>query len=164
MAAKMSSGLLTRLLLFFLVPVMIQVGEAILQDMPPTDTRCVCQEINSNVDIISEDHFAISVKVTSPYNKNISINVDRSKTTQKEKIEVEIRKLEGTIKAIHEKRVKESSTCTDVMTVSANTNTLLASYNTLLASYSVMAVIICIMVSVYQAVCLKAYIEAKKLT
>ncbi|CAF2116062.1 hypothetical protein HID58_083731 [Brassica napus] len=139
MAAKMRSGLLTGLLLFFLVPVMIQVGEAILQDMRPTDTRCVCQEINSNVDIISEDHSAISVKMTSPYNKNISINVDRSKTTQKEKIEVSFQ-----IGA-------------DVMTVSANTNTLLA-------SYSVMAVIICIMVSVYQVVCLKAYIEAKKLT
>ena len=27
-------------------------------------------------------------QMTSPYNKNISINVDRSKTTQKEKIEV----------------------------------------------------------------------------
>lgn len=63
MAAKMSGGLLTRLLLFFLFPVMIQVGEAILQGMPPTDTKCVCQEINSNVDIISEDHSTISVKV-----------------------------------------------------------------------------------------------------
>ncbi|KAL0654328.1 hypothetical protein Bca4012_097019 [Brassica carinata] len=144
MAAKMRSGLLTGLLLFFLVPVMIQVGEAILQDMRPTDTRCVCQEINSNVDIISEDHSAISVKMTSPYNKNISINVDRSKTTQKEKIEVSFQI------GIYKKGA-------DVMTVSANTNTLLA-------SYSVMAVIICIMVSVYQVVCLKAYIEAKKLT
>ncbi|CAN6908327.1 unnamed protein product [Brassica oleracea] len=144
MVAKMSSGLLTGLLLFFLVPVMIQVGEAILQDMHPTDTRCVCQEINSNVDIISEDHSTISVKMTSPYNKNISINVDCSKTTQKEKIEVSF-------------QIDIYKKCANVMTVSANTNTLLA-------SHSVMAVIICIMVSVYQVVCLKAYIEAKKLT
>ncbi|CAF2051568.1 hypothetical protein IGI04_038837 [Brassica rapa subsp. trilocularis] len=160
MAAKMSSGLLTGLLLFFLVLVMIQVGEAILQDMPPTDTRCVCQEINSNVDIISEDHSTISVKLNFPYNKNISINVGRCKTTQKEKIEgmeVEIRKLEGTVKAIHENLLKLINGDADVITVSANTNTLLA-------SYSVMAVIICIMVSVYQVVCLKAYIEANKLT
>ncbi|WZZ19296.1 hypothetical protein YC2023_112385 [Brassica napus] len=136
MVAKMSSGLLTGLLLFFLVLVMIQVGEAILQDMPPTDTRCECQEINSNVDIISEDHSTISVKrvlikvnfgekgnnvkcgnrvvmdgvsLNFPYNKNISINVGRCKTTQKEKIEgmeVEIRKLEGTVKAIHENLLK----------------------------------------------------------
>ncbi|KAH0913424.1 hypothetical protein HID58_036745 [Brassica napus] len=138
MAAKMSSGLLTGLLLFFLVLVMIQVGEAILQDMPPTDTRCL----------------------NFPYNKNISINVGRCKTTQKEKIEgmeVEIRKLEGTVKAIHENLLKLINGDADVITVSANTNTLLA-------SYSVMAVIICIMVSVYQVVCLKAYIEANKLT
>ncbi|KAL0732557.1 hypothetical protein Bca4012_008766 [Brassica carinata] len=160
MAAKMSGGLLTRLLLFFLVPVMIQVGEAILQDMPPTDTKCVCQEINSNVDIISEDHSTISVKVTSPYNKSISINVDRSKTTQKEKIrgmEVEIRKLEGTVKAIHENLLKLINGDADVISVSVYTNTLLA-------SYSAMAVIICIMVSAVQVVVLKAYIEAKRLT
>ncbi|CAN7066000.1 unnamed protein product [Brassica oleracea var. botrytis] len=157
MVAKMSSGLLTGLLLFFLVPVMIQVGEAILQDMHPTDTRCVCQEINSNVDIISEDHSTISVKMTSPYNKNISINVDRSKTTQKEKIEVSFQIDIYKKCLIWFTSIFFEDLGADVMTVSANTNTLLA-------SYSVMAVIICIMVSVYQVVCLKAYIEAKKLT
>ncbi|KAJ0250648.1 GOLD domain-containing protein [Hirschfeldia incana] len=160
MAAKMSGGLLTGLLFFFLVPVMIQAGEAILQDMPPTDTRCACQEINTTVDIISEDHSTISVKVISPYNKNISFNVDRTKTTEKEKIEgmeVEIRKLEGTVKAIHENLLKLINGDADVMTVSRNTNTLLA-------SYSAMAVIICIIVSIYQVVYLKAYIETKILT
>ncbi|RID48772.1 hypothetical protein BRARA_I05258 [Brassica rapa] len=100
------------------------------------------------------------LQLNFPYNKNISINVGRCKTTQKEKIEgmeVEIRKLEGTVKAIHENLLKLINGDADVITVSANTNTLLA-------SYSVMAVIICIMVSVYQVVCLKAYIEANKLT
>ncbi|XP_018485602.1 transmembrane emp24 domain-containing protein p24delta3-like [Raphanus sativus] len=75
-AKKMQYGLLTALLLFILV----SVGEAVWLDVPATGMKCVSEEIQSNVVvladyiIISEDDSllpTISVKVTSPYGKNL---------------------------------------------------------------------------------------------
>lgn len=78
MTAMMRRGFPTALLLsallVFLVPVMIPVGEAVWLDVPPAGTKCVSEEIQSNVVvladylIISEDHNilpTISVKVIS---------------------------------------------------------------------------------------------------
>lgn len=68
MSAKMRHGLTTAILLFILVP----VGEAIWLDVPTTGTKCVSEEIQSNIVvladyiIISEDHSlkpTISAKV-----------------------------------------------------------------------------------------------------
>lgn len=73
MTAKMRREFPTAFLLLFLVPVMIPVGEAVWLDVPPTGTKCVSEEIQSNVVvladylIISEDHEVmptISVKVS----------------------------------------------------------------------------------------------------
>ncbi|CAN8305738.1 unnamed protein product [Cochlearia groenlandica] len=69
-------SLSTTLLLFSLV----SIGEAVWLDVPPTGTKCVSEEIQSNVVvlgdylIISEDHAVlptISAKVTSPYGNNL---------------------------------------------------------------------------------------------
>lgn len=74
MTAKMRRGFPAAVLLLFLVPVMIPVGEAVWLDVPPTGTKCVSEEIQSNVVvladylIISEDHGVmptISVKVSA---------------------------------------------------------------------------------------------------
>lgn len=72
MRRGLPTALLLSTLLVFLVPVMIPVGEAVWLDVPTTGTKCVSEEIQSNVVvladylIISEDHNilpTISVKV-----------------------------------------------------------------------------------------------------
>ncbi|XWS67577.1 hypothetical protein CRYUN_Cryun04dG0017900 [Craigia yunnanensis] len=136
------------------------VGDAIWLNLPPTGTKCVSEEIQSNVVVladyvvVSEDHGhipTISVKVTSPYANNlhlrenvthgqfafttqeagnylacfwleshnhgggeVSVNIDWKtgiaakdweSVARKEKIEgveLELRKLEGAVEAIHE--------------------------------------------------------------
>ncbi|XP_010490155.1 PREDICTED: transmembrane emp24 domain-containing protein p24delta3 [Camelina sativa] len=214
MTAKMIPGFPTALLLFFLVPVMIPVGEAVWLDVPPTGTKCVSEEIQSNVVvladylIISEDHGVmptISVKVTSPYgnnlhhmenvthgqfafttqesgnylacfwadakshgNKNVSINIDWktgiaakdwASIAKKEKIEgveLEIRKLEGAVEAIHENLIYLRNREAEMRTVSEKTNSRVA-------WYSIMSLGICIAVSGLQVVYLKQYFEKKKL-
>lgn len=69
MTAKIRRVFPTAFLILFLVP----VGEAVWLDVPPTGTKCVSEEIQSNVVvladylIISEDHEVmptISVKVS----------------------------------------------------------------------------------------------------
>ncbi|KAL0694563.1 hypothetical protein Bca4012_061743 [Brassica carinata] len=233
-AKKMQHGLLTALLLIVLVP----VGEGVWLDVPTTGTKCVSEEIQSNVVvladyiIISEDDSflpTISVKVTSPYgknlhhmenvtvgefafttqesgnymacftadakshgNKNVSISVDWKtgiaakdwKTiAKKEKIEgveLEIRKLEAAVEAIHENlvyirnkyiyillsqtlkfcviKLKSENFCreADMRTVSEKTNARVAWYST-------MSIGVCIAVSGIQVVYLKQYFQKKKL-
>ncbi|CAN8311649.1 unnamed protein product [Cochlearia groenlandica] len=206
--------LLLSTLLLFLVPTMIHVGEAVWLEVPPTGTKCVSEEIQSNVVvladylIISEDHSllpTISVKVTSPYgnnlhnienvthgefafttqesgnymacfsadpkshgNKNVSINIDWktgiaakdwASIAKKEKIqgvELEIRKLEGAVEAIHENLIYLRNKEADMRIVSEKTNSSVA-------WYSVISVGICIAVSSLQVVYLKQYFEKKKL-
>lgn len=55
MSAKMRHGLTTAILLFILVP----VGEAIWLDVPTTGTKCVSEEIQSNV-VVLADYIIIS--------------------------------------------------------------------------------------------------------
>ncbi|KAK5837325.1 hypothetical protein PVK06_013135 [Gossypium arboreum] len=136
------------------------VGDAIWLNVPPTGTKCVSEEIQSNVVVlsdyvvVSDDHGhvpTISAKVTSPYGNNlhhkenvthgqfafttqeagnylacfwtdshtrgageVSVNIewktgiaakDWESVARKEKIEgveLELRKLEGAVEAIHE--------------------------------------------------------------
>uniref|UniRef100_A0A1J3GR32 Transmembrane emp24 domain-containing protein p24delta3 n=2 Tax=Noccaea caerulescens TaxID=107243 RepID=A0A1J3GR32_NOCCA len=215
---KMRRGLPTALLLstllVFLVPVMIPVGEAVWLDVPTTGTKCVSEEIQSNVIvladylIISEDHNilpTISVKVTSPYgnklhnadnvthgqfaftaqesgnymacfwadakshgNKNVSINVDWktgiaakdwvsiAKKENIEGVELEIKKLEGAVEAIHENLLYLRHKEAEMRTVNEKTNSRVA-------WYSIMSLGICIAVSGLQVVYLKQYFEKKKL-
>ncbi|KFK43259.1 hypothetical protein AALP_AA1G100600 [Arabis alpina] len=211
---KMTSKLFLSVFLVCLVPVMIPVGEAVWLDVPPTGTKCVSEEIQSNVVvlgdylIISEDHNTlptISVKVTSPYgnrmhhmenvthgqfafttqesgnymacfwadakshgNKNVSINIDWktgiaakdwASIAKKEKIEgveLEIRKLEGAVEAIHENLIYLRGREAEMRTVNEKTNSRVA-------WYSIMSLGICIGVSGLQVVYLKHYFEKKKL-
>ncbi|VVA90605.1 unnamed protein product [Arabis nemorensis] len=206
--------LLLSALLLCLVPVMIPVGEAVWLEVPPTGTKCVSEEIQSNVVvlgdylIISEDHNVlptISVKVTSPYgnrlhhmenvthgqfafttqesgnymacfwadakshgNQNVSINIDWKtgiaakdwdSIAKKEKIEgveLEIRKLEGAVEAIHENLLYLRGREAEMRTVNEKTNSRVA-------WYSIMSLGICIVVSGLQVVYLKHYFEKKKL-
>ncbi|KAF8108010.1 hypothetical protein N665_0115s0025 [Sinapis alba] len=210
MFAKMRHGLTTALLLFVMVP----VGEAIWLDVPTTGTKCVSEEIQSNIVvladyiIISEDHSivpTISAKVTSPYgnnlhhsenvthgefafttkesgnyiacfwadekshgNKDVSINVewktgiatkDWASIAKKEKlegVELEIRKLEGAVEAIHENLIYLRNKEADMRMVSEKTNWRVA-------WCSMMSLGICIVVSGLQVVYLKHYFEKKKL-
>ncbi|XP_018460012.1 transmembrane emp24 domain-containing protein p24delta3-like [Raphanus sativus] len=210
MSAKMRHGLTTALLLFIMVP----VGETIWLDVPPSGTKCVSEEIQSNIVvladyiIISEDHSikpTISAKVTSPYgnnlhhsenvthgefafttkesgnyiacfwadakshgNKDVSINVewktgiatkDWASIAKKEKlegVELEIRKLEGAVEAIHENLIYLRNKEADMRTVSEKTNSRVA-------WCSMMSLGICIVVSGLQVVYLKHYFEKKKL-
>ncbi|ESQ35912.1 hypothetical protein EUTSA_v10008686mg [Eutrema salsugineum] len=214
MNARMRCGLQTALFILLLIPVMIPVGEAIWLDVPPTGTKCVSEEIHSNVVvlgdylIISEDNSnlpTISVKVTSPYgnnlyhmenvthgqfafttqesgnymacfcadskshgNQNVSINVDWKtgiaakdwdSIAKKEKIqgvELEIRKLEGAVEAIHENLLYLRDREAEMRTVNEKTNSRVA-------WYSIMSLGICIAVSGLQVVYLKQYFEKKKL-
>ncbi|KAG5391046.1 hypothetical protein IGI04_032587 [Brassica rapa subsp. trilocularis] len=235
MSDKMRHGLTTAILLFILVP----VGEAIWLDVPTTGTKCVSEEIQSNIVvladyiIISEDHSlkpTISAKVTSPYgnnlhhsenvthgefafttkesgnyiacfwadakshgNKDVSINVewktgiatkDWASIAKREKlegVELEIRKLEGAVEAIHENLIylrnkycyslflpclltlisqvlwiKMACREADMRTVSEKTNSRVA-------WCSMMSLGICIVVSGLQVAYLKHYFEKKKL-
>ncbi|KAL1214255.1 Transmembrane emp24 domain-containing protein p24delta3 [Cardamine amara subsp. amara] len=210
MTANVRRGFTTALFVFFL----IQVGEAVWLDVPPTGTKCVSEEIQSNVVvlgdylIISEDHTllpTISAKVTSPYgnnlhhvenvthgqfafttqesgnylacfwadskshgNKNVSINIDWktgiaakdwNSIAKKEKIEgveLEIRKLEGAVEAIHENLLYLKNKEAEMRTVSEKTNSRVA-------WFSIMSLGICIAVSGLQVVYLKQYFEKKKL-
>ncbi|CAG7900039.1 unnamed protein product [Brassica rapa] len=210
MSAKMRHGLTTAILLFILLP----VGEAIWLDVPTTGTKCVSEEIQSNIVvladyiIISEDHSlkpTISAKVTSPYgnnlhhsenvthgefafttkesgnyiacfwadakshgNKDVSINVewktgiatkDWASIAKREKlegVELEIRKLEGAVEAIHENLIYLRNKEADMRTVSEKTNSRVA-------WCSMMSLGICIVVSGLQVAYLKHYFEKKKL-
>ncbi|CAH2038466.1 unnamed protein product [Thlaspi arvense] len=214
MTAKMRRNLPRTLLFGALLLLLVPVSEAIWLEVPPTGTKCVSEEIQSNVVvladylIISEDHSVlptISVKVTSPFgnnlhhvenvthgqfafttqesgnymacfwadakshgNKNVSINIDWKtgiaakdwdSIAKKEKIhgvELEIRKLEGAVEAIHENLIYLRNREADMRTVSEKTNSRVA-------WYSIMSLGICIAVSGLQVVYLKQYFEKKKL-
>ncbi|XP_010553698.1 PREDICTED: transmembrane emp24 domain-containing protein p24delta3-like [Tarenaya hassleriana] len=201
-------------LLLFMSPEIIPVGEAIWMSVPPTGTKCVSEEIQSNVVVladflvISEDHSVlptVSVKVTSPYgnnlhhqeniahgqfafttqesgnylacfwaeghnhgNKDISINLDWKtgiaakdwdSIAKKEKIEgveLELRKLEGAVEAIHENLLYLKTREAEMRTVSEKTNSRVA-------WFSIMSLGICIAVSGLQVVYLKQYFQKKKL-
>ncbi|XVF00707.1 hypothetical protein REPUB_Repub04eG0024600 [Reevesia pubescens] len=190
------------------------VGDAIWLNLPHTGTKCVSEEIQSNVVVlsdyvvVSEDHGyipTISVKVTSPYGNNlhhrenvthgqfafmtqeggnylacfrleshthgggeVSVNIDWKtgiaakdweSVARKEKIEgveLELRKLEGAVEAIHENLLYLKSREAEMRIVSETTNGRVA-------WFSIMSLGICIAVSGLQVLYLKRFFQKKKL-
>ncbi|KAL8061114.1 hypothetical protein ABFX02_02G067500 [Erythranthe guttata] len=201
-------------LLLFLLCV-VQRSVAIWLSLPATGTKCVSEEIQSNVVVlsdyvvISDDHThstpTISAKVTSPYGNNlhhqenvthgqfafttsesgnylacfwidgnnqgggdVSLNIDWKtgiaakdwdSVARKEKIEgveLELRKLEGVVEAIHENLLYLKSREAEMRIVSEKTNGRVA-------WFSIMSLGVCIVVSASQIWYLKRYFQKKKL-
>ncbi|XP_075477635.1 transmembrane emp24 domain-containing protein p24delta3-like [Primulina tabacum] len=193
----------------------LQQGESIWLSLPAKGTKCVSEEIHTNVVVladyvvISDDHAhptpTISTKVTSPYgntlhqNENathgqfaftstesgnylacfwidghysgsgvISINIDWKmgiatkdweSVARKENIEgveLDLRKLEGAVEAIHENLLYLKSREAEMREVSERTNARVA-------WFSIMSLGVCILVSTAQIWHLKRYFQKKKL-
>ncbi|KAL8520976.1 hypothetical protein ACS0TY_011500 [Phlomoides rotata] len=204
-----------RAVVLLLLMCVLQRGEAIWLSLPATGTKCVSEEIQSNVVVladyvvISDDHVhsvpTISAKVTSPYGNtvhhqenvtngqfafttteggnylacfwggsqntgagDISINIDWKtgiaakdwdSVARKEKIEgveLELRKLEGAVEAIHDNLLYLKNREAEMRTVSEKTNARVA-------WYSIVSLGVCILVSVLQIWYLKLYFQKKKL-
>ncbi|KAE8654382.1 Transmembrane emp24 domain-containing protein p24delta3 [Hibiscus syriacus] len=192
----------------------VPAGDAIWLNVPQTGTKCVSEEIQSNVVVladyvvVTEDHghiHTISVKVTSPYGNNLhhkenvthgqfafttqeagnylacfwseghyqgpgelSVNIDWKtgiaakdweSVARKEKIEgveLELRKLEGAVEAIHENLLYLRDREAEMRATSENTNARVT-------WFSVMSLGICIAASSLQIWYLKQYFQKKKL-
>ncbi|GMJ03613.1 hypothetical protein like AT1G09580 [Hibiscus trionum] len=189
-------------------------GDAIWLNVPQTGTKCVSEEIQSNVVVladyvvVSEDHGhipTISVKVTSPFGNTLhhkenvthgqfafttqeagnylacfwseghyqgagelSVNIDWKtgiaakdweSVARKEKIEgveLELKKLEGAVEAIHENFLYLKDREAEMRITSENTNARVA-------WFSISSLGICIAVSGLQIWYLKRYFQKKKL-
>ncbi|KAL6545757.1 hypothetical protein OROGR_009631 [Orobanche gracilis] len=188
---------------------------AIWLSLPASGTKCVSEEIQSNVVVladyvvITDDHVhptpTISAKVTSPYGSTIhhqenvthgqfafttseggnylacfwldghnpgggdvSLNIDWKtgiaakdwdSVARKEKIEgveLELRKLEGVVEAIHENLLYLRSREAEMRIVSETTNARVA-------WFGIMSLGVCILVSLVQIWHLKLYFQKKKL-
>ncbi|RZC54219.1 hypothetical protein C5167_013078 [Papaver somniferum] len=203
-------------ILFFLLCCLsiLQLGQGIWLNLPASGTKCVSEEIQTNVvvladyTVISEDHQnmqTISTKVTSPYGNTlhskdnvtngqfafttseagnylacfwvddhhkavagVSVNLDWKigiaakdweSVARKEKIEgveLELRKLEGAVEAIHENLLYLRTKEAEMREVSEITNTRVA-------WFSVMSLGVCIGVSALQLWHLKHFFQKKKL-
>ncbi|XP_022155019.1 transmembrane emp24 domain-containing protein p24delta3-like [Momordica charantia] len=202
------------LLLTFLAMDLVPPSHAIWLNLPSSGTKCVSEEIQSNVVVladyvvISENYThspTISVKVTSPYGNNlhqkekqtsgqfafttaeggnhlacfwidgnhegggdVSLNLDWrtgisakdwESVARKEKIEgveLELRKLEGAVEAIHENLLYLKSREADMRMVSEKTNGRVA-------WFSIMSLGVCILASALQLWYLKRFFQKKKL-
>lgn len=208
-------NLLTLLFLFFCYVGLLPFGRAIWINLPSSGTKCVSEEIQTNVVVLTDytvvpDDGAyeiptISVKVTSPYGNALhhngnatggqfafttteagnylacfwvdghhgrqvgaSVNIDWrmgiaakdwDSVAKKEKIEgveLELRKLEGAIEAIHENLLYLKSREAEMREVSEATNARVA-------WFSIMSLGVCIGVSAWQVWHLKHYFQKKKL-
>uniref|UniRef100_A0A1J3HBB9 Transmembrane emp24 domain-containing protein p24delta4 n=1 Tax=Noccaea caerulescens TaxID=107243 RepID=A0A1J3HBB9_NOCCA len=214
MQSHFPATLLLSTLFLFLTPELIPVCEAVWLNVPTLGTKCVSEEIQSNIVVladylvISDEHSvfpSLSVKVTSPYGsvlhqsensthgqfafttqesgtylacfevigdshgkKDISINLDWKtgigakdwdSIARKEKIEgvdLELKKLEAAIDAIHENLLYLRNKEADMRIMSEKTNSRVA-------WYSIMSLGICIVASGLQIVYLKQYFQRKKL-
>lgn len=211
----MAAGANVRAVVLLLLMCVLHRGQAIWLSLPATGTKCVSEEIQSNVVVladyvvISDDHVhsvpTISAKVTSPYGNtvhhlenvtngqfafttteggnylacfwggsqnsgagDISINIDWKtgiaakdwdSVARKEKIEgveLELRKLEGAVEAIHENLLYLKSREAEMRGVSERTNARVA-------WYSIVSLGVCILVSVLQIWYLQLYFQKKKL-
>ncbi|KAK8488039.1 hypothetical protein V6N13_062585 [Hibiscus sabdariffa] len=190
------------------------VGEAVWLNLPKTGTKCVSEEIHSNVVVLADyvvvsvedgQSAPISVKVTSPYGNNlhnrenvtygrfaftteeagnylacfwsdnhtrvtgeIVVNIDWKtgiaakdweSVARKEKlegVELELRKLEGAVEAIHENLLYLKSREAEMRSMSETTNARVA-------WFSIMSLGICILVSALQVWYLKRFFQKKKL-
>eukprot|EP00268_Persea_americana_P050862 TRINITY_DN5574_c0_g1_i1.p1 TRINITY_DN5574_c0_g1~~TRINITY_DN5574_c0_g1_i1.p1 ORF type:complete len:214 (-),score=37.55 TRINITY_DN5574_c0_g1_i1:369-1010(-) len=194
---------------------LLPFGRAIWINLPSSGTKCVSEEIQTNVVVLTDytvvpddgayDIPTISAKVTSPYgnalhhNENVtggqfafttteagnylacfwvdghhgrqvgaSVNIDWrmgiaakdwDSVAKKEKIEgveLELRKLEGAIEAIHENLMYLKSREAEMREVSEATNSRVA-------WFSIMSLGVCIGVSAWQVWHLKHYFQKKKL-
>ncbi|XP_028757542.1 transmembrane emp24 domain-containing protein p24delta3 [Neltuma alba] len=191
-------------------------AEAIWLNIPSSGTKCVSEEIQSNVVVLADyvvvaDHPdahhlpTISAKVTSPYGNNLhhnenvthgqfaftttesgnylacfwvdgqhqegeatSLNLEWKTgisaknwetVARKEKIEgveLELRKLEGAVEAIHENLIYLKNREAEMREVSEKTNARVA-------WLSIMSLGVCISVSAFQLWYLKRYFQKKKL-
>ncbi|KAG9455966.1 hypothetical protein H6P81_000474 [Aristolochia fimbriata] len=209
----MAKDNILRALVFLLCCIAIlPSSRAIWLNLPSSGTKCVSEEIQSNVVVlcdymvISEERGPapqISVKVTSPYGNNLhntqnvtsgqfafttvetgnylacfwldtyhqggaSVNIDWrtgiaardwDSVARKEKIEgveLELRKLEGAVEAIHENLIYLKNREAEMRTVSETTNARVA-------WFSIMSLGVCIGASVLQLWHLKRYFQKKKL-
>ncbi|XP_019424799.1 PREDICTED: transmembrane emp24 domain-containing protein p24delta3-like [Lupinus angustifolius] len=203
--------LLIHLILFPLF--FFSITHAIWLTLPSSGTKCVSEEIQSNVVVLADYvviapdqsiNPTISVKVTSPFGNNlhhkenatignfaftaqesgnylacfwvdhnkgggdVSVNLDWKtgiaakdwdSVARKEKIEgveLELRKLEGAVEAIHENLIYLKGREAEMRSVSEATNTRVA-------LFSIMSLAICIAVSALQLWHLKRYFQKKKL-
>ncbi|KAJ9158599.1 hypothetical protein P3X46_024164 [Hevea brasiliensis] len=214
MRANVRRELVLQLLLTLWIWGTLRVSEGIWLNLPASGTKCVSEELHTNVVVladyvvVSEDNSrlpAISIKVTSPYGNNlhqkenvthgqfafttqeagnylacfwvgadnqgggdVSVNLDWKtgiaakdweSVARKEKIEgveLELRKLEGAVEAIHENLLYLKSREAELRTVSETTNTRVA-------WFSIMSLGLCIVVSVLQLWYLKSFFRKKKL-
>ncbi|XP_012436465.1 transmembrane emp24 domain-containing protein p24delta3 [Gossypium raimondii] len=188
--------------------------DAIWLNIPKTGTKCVSEEIHSNVVVLSDyvvvsvedgQTATIAVKVTSPYGNNLHhrenvtygrfaftteeagnylacfwsdnrtrgsgevvVNIDWKtgiaakdweSVARKEKlqgVELELRKLEGAVEAIHENLLYLKSREAEMRSTSETTNARVA-------WFSIMSLGICIVVSGLQVWYLKRFFQKKKL-
>ncbi|MBA0861724.1 hypothetical protein Goshw_000169 [Gossypium schwendimanii] len=188
--------------------------DAIWLNIPKTGTKCVSEEIHSNVVVLADyvvvsvedgQTATIAVKVTSPYGNNLHhrenvtygrfaftteeagnylacfwsdnrtrgngevvVNIDWKtgiaakdweSVARKEKIqgvELELRKLEGAVEAIHENLLYLKSREAEMRSTSETTNARVA-------WFSIMSLGICIVVSGLQVWYLKRFFQKKKL-
>ncbi|GFQ04689.1 transmembrane emp24 domain-containing protein p24delta3 [Phtheirospermum japonicum] len=211
----MATGANVRAVLLLVLLCVLRMSEALWLSLPASGTKCVSEEIQSNVVVladyvvISDDHVhptpTISAKVTSPYGNpihhqenvthgqfafttseggnylacfwvdgqnhgggDVNLNIDWKtgiaakdwdSVARKEKIEgveLELRKLEGAVEAIHENLLYLRSREAEMRVVSETTNARVA-------WFSIMSLGVCIMVSIAQIWHLKLYFQKKKL-
>ncbi|KAK7318730.1 hypothetical protein RJT34_03437 [Clitoria ternatea] len=201
-------------LLLFLSANLVPSALAIWLTLPSIGTKCVSEEIQTNVVVLADyvvvpnDHSlnpTIAVKVTSPYGNNLhhqdntthgnfafttqetgnylacfwvdgnnqgggEVNVnldwkigiaakDWDSVARKEKIEgveLELRKLEGAVEAIHENLIYLKGREAEMRSVSEKTNARVA-------WFSILSLGLCIAVSAFQLWYLKRYFQKKKL-
>ncbi|XP_006647967.1 transmembrane emp24 domain-containing protein p24delta3-like [Oryza brachyantha] len=189
-------------------------AEAVWLDLPQSGTKCVSEEIQSNVVVLADyalmyeshpsSHPTIAVKVTSPYgntlhhNENATVGQfafttseagnylacfwidsaekgtgisasldwkigiaakDWDSIAKKEKIEgveLELRKLEVAVQAIHQNLIYLKAREAEMRAVSEKTNARVA-------WFSILSLSVCIVVSVLQLWHLQGYFQKKKL-
>ncbi|XP_061337161.1 transmembrane emp24 domain-containing protein p24delta4-like [Gastrolobium bilobum] len=212
-AEKRNIAMSMLLVLFFLS--FFSTSHAIWLTLPSSGTKCVSEEIQNHVVVLADyvvisggtdyTHTStISVKVTSPYGKNlhfrenitignfaftsqesgtylacfwvshnhgggdVNVNLDWktgiaakdwdsvARKEQIEGVELELRKLEGAVEAIHENLIYLKGREAEMRTVSETTNGRVA-------WFSIMSLGICIAVSALQLWHLKRYFQKKKL-
>ncbi|KAF2293791.1 hypothetical protein GH714_004787 [Hevea brasiliensis] len=174
MGANVRRKVILQLLLTLWIWGNVRVSEGIWLNLPASGTKCVSEDLHTNVVVladyvvVSEDNSrlpAISVKVSSPYGNNLhqKDNVTHGQfafTTQEAGsylgVELELKKLEGAVEAIHENLVYLKIREAELRTVSETTNTRVA-------WFSIMSLGLCILVSTLQLWHLKRFFLKKKL-
>ncbi|KAH8520714.1 hypothetical protein H0E87_001952 [Populus deltoides] len=122
---------------------LFMVSEAVWLNLPASGTKCVSEEIHNNVVVLAD-----YVVVSDNHSHIPSISVKG--------VELELRKLEGAVEAIHENLLYLKSREEELRSVSEVTNTRVA-------LFGIMSLGVCIAVSALQVWHLKRYFQKKKL-